>query len=84
MFTTSCHSRAIVIGEREGWRKLKAGGVNVTTKTGLRATLADRLQRSGNGEVWHRRNHQSDKPLQHNYWWRGCRWTGEAYQAGTV
>ncbi|HEJ0350834.1 TPA: DUF927 domain-containing protein [Klebsiella oxytoca] len=40
------------IGEREGWRKLKAGGVNVTTKTGLRATLADWLQRSGNGEVW--------------------------------
>ncbi|QNK06852.1 DUF927 domain-containing protein [Enterobacter sp. JUb54] len=40
------------IGEREGWRKLKAGGVNVTTRTGLRATLADWLQRSGNGEVW--------------------------------
>lgn len=40
------------IGEREGWRKLKGGGVNVTTKTGLRATLADWLQRSGNGEVW--------------------------------
>lgn len=40
------------IGEREGWRKLKAGGVNVTTKTGLRATLADWLQRSGNGDVW--------------------------------
>lgn len=27
------------IGEREGWRTLKAGGVNVTTKSGLRATL---------------------------------------------
>ncbi|HFP9446843.1 TPA: DNA primase, partial [Raoultella ornithinolytica] len=31
------------IGEREGWRTLKAGGVNVTTKSGLRATLADWL-----------------------------------------
>lgn len=40
------------IGEREGWRTLKAGGVNVTTKTALRATLADWLQRSGSREVW--------------------------------
>lgn len=40
------------IGEREGWRQLKAGGVNVTTKTSLRAILADWLQRSGNGDVW--------------------------------
>ncbi|MFA9593070.1 DUF927 domain-containing protein [Citrobacter telavivensis] len=40
------------IGEREGWRQLKAGGVNVTTKTGLRAILADWLQCSGNSEVW--------------------------------
>ncbi|HBT1423805.1 TPA: DUF927 domain-containing protein [Klebsiella pneumoniae] len=41
------------IGEREGWRTLKAGGVNVTTKSGLRATLADWLQSCANGEVWH-------------------------------
>lgn len=40
------------IGEREGWRTLKAGGVNVTTKTALRATLADWLQRSGSREIW--------------------------------
>lgn len=40
------------IGEREGWRMLKAGGVNVTTKSGLRATLADWLQSCANGEVW--------------------------------
>ncbi|AKL37683.1 DNA primase [Klebsiella oxytoca] len=40
------------IGEREGWRTLKAGGVNVTTKSGLRATLADWLQGCANGEVW--------------------------------
>ncbi|ENL4399276.1 DUF927 domain-containing protein [Klebsiella pneumoniae] len=39
------------IGEREGWRTLKAGGVNVTTKSGLRATLADWLQSCANGEV---------------------------------
>lgn len=40
------------IGEREGWRTLKAGGVNVTTKSGLRAILADWLQSCANGEVW--------------------------------
>lgn len=40
------------IGEREGWRTLKAGGVNVTTKSSLRATLADWLQRSGSRELW--------------------------------
>lgn len=40
------------IGEREGWRTLKAGGVNVTTKSGLRAILADWLQRNGSREVW--------------------------------
>lgn len=40
------------IGEREGWRTLKAGGMNVTTKSGLRATLADWLQSCANGEVW--------------------------------
>ncbi|MCE0825547.1 DUF927 domain-containing protein [Buttiauxella sp. A2-C2_NF] len=40
------------IGEREGWRTLKAGGVNVTTKNSLRATFADWLQRSGSRELW--------------------------------
>ncbi len=40
------------IGEREGWRTLKAGGVNVTTKTALRATLADWFQRAGSHEIW--------------------------------
>lgn len=40
------------IGEREGWRVLKAGGVNVTTKTAMRATLADWLQRTGSNELW--------------------------------
>jgi putative DNA primase/helicase len=40
------------IGEREGWRSLKAGGVNVTTKSSLRAILADWLQRSGSRELW--------------------------------
>nr|DAM78864.1 MAG TPA: Superfamily II helicase [Caudoviricetes sp.] len=40
------------IGEREGWRTLKGGGVNVTTKSNLRATLADWMQRSGSGQLW--------------------------------
>ncbi|WP_406704200.1 DUF927 domain-containing protein [Sodalis sp.] len=40
------------IGEREGWRALKSGGVNITTKSGLRATLADWLQRCGSRKVW--------------------------------
>lgn len=40
------------IGEREGWRALKAGGVNVVTTGSLRAILADWLQRSGSREVW--------------------------------
>lgn len=40
------------IGEREGWRVLKTGGVNVTTKPAMRATLADWLQRSGSREIW--------------------------------
>lgn len=40
------------IGEREGWRTLKAGGVNVTTKTALRAILADWMQQQSEGMVW--------------------------------
>ncbi|ACZ77248.1 protein of unknown function DUF927 [Dickeya parazeae Ech586] len=41
------------IGEREGWRTLKNGGVNVTTKNSLRAILADWLQRSAARDIWH-------------------------------
>lgn len=40
------------IGERDGWRSLKAGGVNVTTKNTFRAILADWLQQSGAGQEW--------------------------------
>lgn len=40
------------IGERDGWRSLKAGGVNVTTKSTLRAILADWLQQSGTDREW--------------------------------
>ncbi|MBI6548441.1 TOPRIM and DUF927 domain-containing protein [Xenorhabdus lircayensis] len=40
------------IGEREGWRMLKAGGVQVTTKSNLRAILADWLIRSYTKEIW--------------------------------
>ena len=41
------------IGEREGWRTLKNGGLYVTTRSGLRAMLADWLQGQANkGEIW--------------------------------
>lgn len=40
------------IGERDGWRALKAGGVNVTTKSSYRAILADWLQQSGSDQEW--------------------------------
>ncbi|EOZ2914688.1 DUF927 domain-containing protein [Enterobacter hormaechei] len=40
------------IGERDGWRSLKAGGVNVTTKNTFRAILADWLQQSGTDREW--------------------------------
>ena len=40
------------IGERDGWRSLKAGGVNVTTKSTFRAILADWLQQSGTEREW--------------------------------
>lgn len=40
------------IGERDGWRSLKAGGVNVTTKSTFRAILADWLQQSGTDREW--------------------------------
>lgn len=40
------------IGERDGWRSLKAGGVNVTTKSTFRAILADWLQQCGAEQEW--------------------------------
>ncbi|MGM8422280.1 DUF927 domain-containing protein [Enterobacter hormaechei] len=40
------------VGEREGWRSLKAGGVNVTTKSTFRAILADWLQQNGTDREW--------------------------------
>ncbi|MEJ5073429.1 DUF927 domain-containing protein [Enterobacter ludwigii] len=40
------------IGEREGWRILKSGGVQVTTKGSYRAILADWLQQTGTGNEW--------------------------------
>lgn len=40
------------IGEREGWRVLKSGGVQVTTKGTYRAILADWLQQTGTGNEW--------------------------------
>lgn len=40
------------IGDREGWRILKASGVQVTTKSNLRATLADWFIRSYTHSLW--------------------------------
>ncbi|WP_436882847.1 DUF927 domain-containing protein [Enterobacter asburiae] len=40
------------IGEREGWRVLKSGGVQVTTKSSFRAILADWLQQCGSLQEW--------------------------------
>lgn len=40
------------VGEREGWRVLKSGGVQVTTKSTYRAILADWLQQSSAGQEW--------------------------------
>lgn len=40
------------IGEREGWRLLKSGGVTVTTKGNHRAILADWLQQSSVKQEW--------------------------------
>jgi putative DNA primase/helicase len=40
------------IGEREGWARLRAGGLAVTAKGGLRAILADHLCRSHAGCRW--------------------------------
>lgn len=40
------------IGEREGWRRLKTGGLNVTSKPNLRAVLGDYLQLHGDSTRW--------------------------------
>jgi putative DNA primase/helicase len=40
------------IGEREGWARMKKGGVLVTSKSGLKSILADHLQRSGKRDLW--------------------------------
>ncbi|MEX0448050.1 toprim domain-containing protein, partial [Xenorhabdus sp. SGI246] len=40
------------VGEREGWRILKAAGVQVTTKTHLRAILGDWFIRNHAQETW--------------------------------
>ncbi|STV29977.1 putative prophage protein [Klebsiella pneumoniae] len=55
----TCNARKVTeaiplcdIGERDGWRRMKAGGLNVTTKTGLRAVLGDYLQLHGNSTRW--------------------------------
>lgn len=39
-------------GEREGWRRMKAGGLEVTSKASLRAVLGDYLQRRGDNTRW--------------------------------
>lgn len=41
------------LGEREGWRQLKAKGLRLTTRTHLRGELADYLQSSGKRTLWH-------------------------------
>ncbi|KAB7676548.1 DUF927 domain-containing protein [Plesiomonas shigelloides] len=55
-FGAHTHTTAAIpladIGEREGWRVMKAGGIAVTTKSSLRATLADWLQRNGKQTLW--------------------------------
>ncbi|MEQ1969408.1 DUF927 domain-containing protein [Xenorhabdus nematophila] len=41
------------IGEREGWRQLKAAGLNIATKPFLRNILSDWLQRCAKKTDWH-------------------------------
>lgn len=41
-----------VIGEKEGWTRLKSGGLAVTAKRGVQAELADYLQLSGDKTRW--------------------------------
>ncbi|MCU7123269.1 DUF927 domain-containing protein [Salmonella enterica] len=41
------------IGDREGWARLRAGGLFTAANPRLRNVLADHLLRSGRGELWH-------------------------------
>lgn len=41
------------VGDREGWRQLKAAGLNIATKPFLRNVLADWLQRCAKKTDWH-------------------------------
>ncbi|HAK3334008.1 TPA: DUF927 domain-containing protein [Salmonella enterica] len=59
IMTWTCNRHAVTqaiplseTGEREGWRRMKAGGLNVTSKASLRAVLGDYLQRSGEATRW--------------------------------
>ncbi|MDJ6849822.1 DUF927 domain-containing protein [Salmonella enterica] len=59
ILTWTCNRHAVTqaiplseTGEREGWRRMKAGGLNVTSKASLRAVLGDYLQRSGKSTRW--------------------------------
>lgn len=40
------------LGEKEGWKRLKRRGLNVTTSSTLRTKLADYLQTAGSREPW--------------------------------
>lgn len=40
------------IGDHDGWRMLKAAGLNVTTKSNYRAILADWMQLHGSHDEW--------------------------------
>lgn len=59
IMTWECNRRTVTeaiplseTGEREGWRRMKAGGLNVTSKASLRAVLGDHLQRFGETTRW--------------------------------
>ncbi len=59
IMTWTCNHHAVTqaiplseTGEREGWRRMKAGGLNVTSKASLRAVLGDYLQRSDETTRW--------------------------------
>ncbi|EAM9829415.1 DUF927 domain-containing protein [Salmonella enterica] len=41
------------IGDREGWARLRAGGLFTAANPRLRNVLADHLLRSGRSELWH-------------------------------
>ncbi len=41
-----------IVGEREGWARMRRGGLSVTTSNTLRAHLGNHMQRSGDDRVW--------------------------------